>query len=49
MHVPWSFFFTGPGNDAHHMISATDFYFYIENLVLWAGSEIDASALKFCV
>jgi len=25
------------------------FYFNIENLVLWARSEIDGSALVFCV
>jgi len=25
------------------------FYFYIENLFLWARSEIDGSALEFCV
>jgi hypothetical protein len=24
-------------------------YFYIENMVLWARSEIDGSALEFCV
>jgi hypothetical protein len=28
---------------------ADEFYFYIENLVLWARSEIDVSALEFCV
>jgi hypothetical protein len=27
----------------------TGVYFYIENLVLWARSEIDGSALEFCV
>jgi len=40
-----------PLNPFCHVIYATTgkFYFFIENLVLWARSEIDGSALEFCV
>ncbi len=37
-------------NTCHcHNLHQIRFYFILKNLVLWARSEIDGSALEFCV